>query len=114
LYNTYVKEIFNVYDIKRWVTKKTITDKVLNPKRTNEQKVLDCIQGTEYVEGDKIYTFFKSDESLCLVENFSGDYHVDKLLEKLYKTGLVFVSVLDIDNLFINYKLKKNKKLLGL
>jgi hypothetical protein len=110
IYNDYVIEILNVKDIKRWAGKKTLTDKVLNPQRTNEQKVLDAIQGSEYVEGAKIYTYFKSDNSLSLIENFDGDYNKDKLLEKLFKTSKVFDNIIDTEAVFKNYKLKKNKK----
>lgn len=112
IYNQYVKEIMNIKDIKRWATRKTITEKVLDAKRTNEQKVLDVIEGSEIVEGDRIYTYFKNDCSLALVENFDGDYNKDKLLEKLYKTIEIFENVIDI-NLFLNYKLKRNKELLN-
>ena len=41
--NEYIKEIFNVTDISRWCSRKTITENVLNPERTNEQKILDAI-----------------------------------------------------------------------
>lgn len=112
IYEEYVKEIMNLSDISRWATKKTVTDKVLNPKRTNEQKVLDAIKGKEISEGDKIYTFFKSDDSLCLVEDFNGDYNQSKMLQSLYKTAQVFDSVLPTKDYFINYSLKTKRKLL--
>lgn len=112
VYNEYIKEIMNIKDISRWSSKKTITPAVLNPKRTTEQKIKDTLVGTEYVEGDKIRVFFKSDESLCLQEKFDGDYHKDRMLEKLYDTAFLFDTILITENLFINYKLKKNKKLL--
>lgn len=110
IYTKYVLEALNIKDIKRWSGKKTITDKVLNAERTNEQKVLDVIQGTEYVEGDKIYTYFKEDGSLGLAEEFDGNYDKDKVLEKLYKTSKIFETILDIEQIFPNYKLKKNKQ----
>lgn len=108
IYNEYVKEILNLKDIYRWVTRKTITDKVLNPKRTNEQKVKDAFEGSEYSEGDRIYTFFKSDNSLCLVENFNGDYSIPKLLKKLHDTVKIFKEVMDVTQ-FPNYSLKNKK-----
>lgn len=111
IYSTYVKEIMDVRDINRWATRKTVTDNVLNAKRTNEQKVLDAIENSEYAEGDRIYCYFKSDDSLALVENFDGDYNKDKLLEKLFKTALVFDTIID-KTIFVNYKLKKNKSVL--
>lgn len=109
IYKLYVKEAINVQDIKRWVTRKSITQNVLKAKRTNEQKVLDVIKGTEYTEGDRIYTYFKEDGALGLVENFDGKYDKDKLLHKLYQTANIFKTVLPVNELFKNYKLKRNK-----
>lgn len=110
IYTRYVKEILTLKDMTRWCTRKTITKTVLESKRTNETKVVDCIQGTEYVEGDRILTFYKEDESLCLLERFDGkNYSIDKLLGKLYDTACIFETILDVNNLFLNYKLKRNK-----
>lgn len=108
IYKTYVKEAVNIKDIKRWVSRKTISEKILNPQRTNEQKVYDIIQETNFSEGDRIYCFFKTDGSLALAENFNGDYDKDKMLEKLYKTSEIFDSVIP-EGTFTNYKLKRNK-----
>lgn len=112
IYNSYVKEIMNVTDIKRWASRKTLTDKIFNAERLNEQKVKDAIEDTEYVEGDRVWTFFKEDESLELVENFNGDYNKDRLLRKLYNTAKVFESIMPVKELFLNYGLKRNKELL--
>jgi hypothetical protein len=101
----------DIKDIKRWASKKTITDKVLNPQRTNEQKVLDALGDSEFAEGDKIYIYFKEDDSLGLVQNFDGKYNKDKMIEKVFKTSKLFDSVIP-EGTFINYKLKKNKNLL--
>jgi hypothetical protein len=99
----------NISDIKRWVSRKTISEKTLNPQRTNEQKIYDIIQDGNFSEGDRIYCFFKSDGSLALADNFNGDYDKDKMLEKLFKTAEIFDTVIPMDN-FKNYKLKRNKK----
>jgi len=112
IYTKYVKEVMNITDINRWVSKKTITDKVLNPKRLNEEKVLKAIQGKDYSEGDKAYFFFKSDESLSLVEDFDGDYNHTRLLKKLFNTGRMFETVLPIKEVFPNYSLKRNQEAL--
>jgi DNA polymerase elongation subunit (family B) len=112
IYNKYAKMITQITDITDWCTKKTITKAVLNPERTNEQKVADIIEDEEYIqEGDKIYTYFKKDKSLGLRDNFGGDYCEETLLDKLYKTLKIFNTVLDID-LIPNYKLARNKDLL--
>lgn len=108
IYNSYVKEIINLKDISRWSSKKTVTDKVLNPERTNEQKVLDAIEGSEYVEGDKIRTYFDKDKKLKLEEHWNNDHDVDSLLLKVYNTIEVFETVLNMEQ-FLNYKLKRNK-----
>lgn len=111
IYNKYVKEAMDIVDINRWATRKTITANVLNAKRTNEQKILDAISGMDFAEGDRIYTYFKEDGSISLAENFKKDYNKDIMLEKLYKTSSVFDTILPEDT-FINYKLKRNKKIL--
>lgn len=110
LYAKYVEEIMNITDITRWCSKKTITPAVLNPKRSNEQKILDSIKDTEYTEGDKIHVFYLEDESLCLKENFTGEYNKKRLLEKLYNTGALFDTILETEQIFKNYTLKRNKK----
>jgi DNA polymerase I len=112
IYDKLAHEILNINDIRRWATRKTITEKVLNASRANEQKVKDAIEGTEYVEGDRAYFFFRNDTSQCLVERFDGDYDKSRLFEKLYKTAEIFDTILPVKELFPNYKLKRNKKLL--
>lgn len=108
LYDQYIKQCFNITDMAPWTKKVTVTDKVLNPERTNEQKILDAIGDKTVQEGDKIYVFFRKDESLCLLENFSGDYDEMVLVEKLWKTLKVFENVIDFAQ-FPKYHLKKNK-----
>lgn len=111
VYNNYVKEIMGITDITKWCNKKTITEKVQTSERTNETKVMDVIENTDYREGDKIYVYYKSDKTLGLRENFDGDYCKDTLLKKLYATAKIFDTILDM-SLFPNYALKKNKGLL--
>lgn len=112
IYTKYVKEILNVTDMKRWSSKKTITSKVINAERTNEQKVLDALDGVDYQEGDKVWMYFRKDGSLGIAENFDGNYDEMKLLEKLFKTAKVFDNILPTSELFPNLKLKKNSGLL--
>jgi DNA polymerase elongation subunit (family B) len=57
IYNEYIKEAVNITDILRWSVKKNITAAVLNPTRTNEQKVLDALEGMEVQEGDKYFMY---------------------------------------------------------
>ena len=109
IYHEYIKEAANIKDIKRWASRKTISERTLNSERTNESRIKDTIEGTEYVEGDRIWTFFKTKDQLELVERFDGQYDLDKVLKSVYDTTKVFGNVLDCDNLFKNYGLKKNK-----
>lgn len=109
VYHKYILEINNIKDITRWASKKTITAAVLAPKRTNEQKVKDAIEGGDYVEGDKAYFFYKEDETLCLVEKFDGDYDRKRLLKKLHSTTSTFSTVID-KSIFLNYTLKSNQE----
>lgn len=112
IYNKYVLEIKNgVKDIKRWSSKKTLTDKVFSSDRANETKIVDAINGSEYKEADKVYLYFKEDGSLCLAEAFNGDYDKDRLYKKLYNSASFFSEVLK-DNIFLNYALKRNKKII--
>jgi hypothetical protein len=109
LYNELAKEAVNVTDIHRWVSKKTITEKVLKPEHTTQLKIYNLIKDKDVQNGDKVWVYFKPDGDLMLEENFDGNYNKDKLLERLYKTVEILSSVLDIAK-FPNYKLKKNKK----
>jgi len=111
LYNMYAKEIINITDMKRWSCKKTITEAIFKSERTNETKVKACIEGTDYRIADKIYCFFRNDDSLCLLEEFNGDYSKSRLLKKLYNTFEIFSEVLPGVDL-PNYSLKRNQKLL--
>lgn len=111
LYNGVALEIMNIKDIGPWCSKKTVTDKILNPVRSNEQNVLDAIGNKHVQEGDKVYVFYEDDKTLALGENFNGNYSTGRLLDKLFKTIKIFDSVLNIEK-FPNYKLKKNNKLL--
>lgn len=112
IYYKFVKEINDVKDIKRWCSKKTLSDTTYESSRENEAKIIRAIQGTEYVSGDKVYLYFKSDDSLNLAERFDGDYNKDRLWEKLYKATDRFATIMDVDKLFPNFKLKRNKELL--
>lgn len=112
LYQQYVLEIMNVTEIKRWASKKTITDKILKNERTNELKIRNAIEGTDYVEGDKIFVYYKEDGTLNLVEKFNNDHDKSNLLKKLYKTAETFETILPVPELFPNFSLKKNQKML--
>lgn len=111
VYQTYVNEILNLKDIKRWASKKTLSQTTYESERANETKIIDAIKGTEYKEGDKVFVYFTNDGSLKLVENYLNDHDIGKLLKKLHSTSKVFDAVIPKDT-FINFALKKNFKLL--
>ena len=112
-YMMYVSEIMNITNMQRWAARKTFSEKMLTSTRMNETKVMNAIKGSNYVEGDRFNTFYLPDDNLCLVENFSGEYNKTRLLKNLYDTVSVFSTVLPVKELFVNYSLKRNAKLLG-
>lgn len=105
-------EIGKLTDITPWCFKATVTKKVLEPTTTFNKKVLDAIGRRPVSEGDKVYLFYKEDGSLCLRENFSGEFDRFKLLGKLRDTIEVFGNVFDV-NLFPDLKIKRNEELLS-
>jgi DNA polymerase elongation subunit (family B) len=107
-----VHEINNIADISPWCFKVTVTKKVLDPQATFQQKIRAAIGDYPVSEGDKVYLFFKEDGSLCLRENFAGDFDRMKLLGKLRDTIEVFANVFDV-NLFPDLTLKRNQELLA-
>ena len=111
LYNNYAKEILEIEDITDWCKTKTITQKVLNPKTAENEKVLATIKKIHFQEGDKIKIFYLDEDNMELLTHFSGKYYTDKYLEKLYDTLSIFDGVYDV-SVFPNYKLKKNRALL--
>lgn len=113
LYTKLVHEICNIQEIKRWASRKTLSSTMQDSDRTTELKVMEALKGSNYREGDRFYTFFLPDESLCLVENFSGIYNKKRLLKNLFDTNMVFDGVIpDLEKVFINYALVKNQKFL--
>lgn len=110
IYNSLAKEIDNITDMKRWCSRKTISATTLSSERANETKIVDAIAGTDYVEGDRIYTYFKEDKTLGLLEHFDGKYDKVKLFKDLYTTTETFGAILPIKTLFMNYSLVKNQK----
>lgn len=112
LYMRFVAEIMDVKDIKRWSARKTLSSTMQESERANETRVLDALKGSDYKEGDRFWVYRKTETELCLAENFDGVYDKPSLLKNLYDTVTIFDSVIPVKDLFINYKLKKNYKLL--
>lgn len=113
-YTEYVDEIMNVKDIKRFAARKTLSSTMLESERTNETKVMDALKGSNYTEGDRFHVLYRQDDTICLVENFNGDYNKVRLLKNLYDTATILDGVIPVKDLFLNYSLKRNQKILGL
>lgn len=114
IYNEYVNEILDVKDIKRFASRKTLSSTMQASERLNETRVIDALKGSNYTEGDRMYMFYLPNDSLCLAENFKGDYNKARLLKNLFDTISIFDTILPVKELFLNYSLKKNQKLLGI
>ncbi len=112
LYNSYAKEIVNITDIKRWSSKKSLTEKVYAAEATAQAKILEAIKGSDYRPGDKAWVYFAKDESLKLQENWNNDHDENRLLKKLHSTAKIFHTVVNMEH-FINYSLKKNKEMVS-
>lgn len=112
LYLKYSKDILNLKDISTWCLKKTITKAVMKPERTTEERVQKAILDIDFQEGDKIYMFYETDDTLSLQQNFKGEYSKKRLLKKLYATLKVFKNIIDI-SLFPDFTIKKNLTLLS-
>lgn len=130
IYHKYVKEIYNLTNINRWATKKTVTEAVLKSDRTNEVKVRNALTGTTLQQGDKVYLYsamgnlvqigtnkkgepkFDFEYPLKLADKFdpkAPDHDIDHLLKRVYDTICILENILDI-NKFLNYNLKRNKQ----
>ena len=135
IYNKYIYEAYNIEDISRWATKKSVTKSVLNPTRTNEQKVLDAIKRLDPREGDKVYLYSAIDGKvqnivkgepvflkngnpkmvenriLKTVEQWNGDEDKMHYVKRVYMTVEILKNVIDTSG-FIKYHLKSNRHLL--
>lgn len=112
LYWQYVLEINDVKDIKRWAARKTLSSTMEESNRANETKVMDAIKDSDYKEGDRFYVYYKTDDTICLVENFDGDYNKIRLFKNLFDTMMIFSYVIPVKDLLLNYSLKKNQQFL--
>lgn len=136
IYKSYVKEAWNIKDINRWVTKKTITKSVLNPERTNEQKVKDAITEEFVNEGDKVWLYSAIDgevqkmekrqpviykktglpkmvpnKVLKFPEQWNGDEDKLHYVKRVYNTVMILSNIIDTSKI-IKYFNKTNQKLL--
>lgn len=112
IYNEYICKVRDgILDIKPWAKKLSLSPTTFESKRLNETKIIDAIQGSEYKSGDRIYVYSKPDGTLKLAERFDGDYDKDVYYEKIFKTTKRFETILPVKEMFLNYALKRNNKL---
>lgn len=112
LYSQYVSEIMNITEMKPWSARKTLSSTLFVSTRKNETRVVDALVGSHYREGDRCHMFRMPDESLKLAEHFTGEYCKESLLGNLWDTTIVFDTIIPVKELFLNYSLKRNYKLL--
>lgn len=112
LYSKYVEEAMQVSDIKRWASRKTLSETMVKSTRKNETEPLKAIQGTDYRMGDRFHIFRMPDDSYKLVEHYNGTYCKETLLQHIWDTTCTFDTVLPVKTLFVNNSLKKNYKIL--
>lgn len=111
IYKSFILEVNQLTDINRWTKKLTVTEKVLNPVRKNEQKPYDAILGKGLSQGDKFWVFETNDDKLCLANDWdvsNPTHDVVHLMDRIWKTMLIFKNVIPIEQ-FPKYTLKKNK-----
>jgi DNA polymerase elongation subunit (family B) len=122
IYENYLQEISNIEDISRWVTKLSISEKLLEGNDTSKKRKLEAIKDIDYQLGDKVYLFRKKDgvrpklkggekqyykktgelmteENIiyCLENKFNGDYHIPHYLKRVYATLEILKNVIDIE-----------------
>lgn len=112
IYMEYVLHVRDgIANIKDWSSKKSLSPTTFNSKRKNETKIVDALVGSEYKSGDRIYVY-PFDDKLILAERFDGQYDKEVYYKKLYKTTERFATILPVKDMFTNFALKKNIKLL--
>jgi hypothetical protein len=141
-YNQACCEAAFTFDVKHWVTKKTVSEKVLEANRPNEQKILNaCNMAIEHKvidgvqAGDKVYLYqaidgmiqAKSKGELVFSKKGEPKMIQNEILKfpELYKNdqdtehylGRIYATLVIIENIididkFTNYSLKKNRELL--
>lgn len=105
-------------DIDKWCFRKGLTSKSLDSKTTNTtalkiQAALEQDEDNEdgYEVMDRVFMYFDKDMNLKLTKFYNNDHNKEKMLEKLYKTGIRLEEIIG-KGFFLNYSLKKNYKLL--
>lgn len=128
--NDYKEEILNNYkalafqcikesiDINQFCFRKGLTSKSLdkNTTQTTAKKIQAALEEDNEIEEDyeimdRVFLYFDKDMNLKLTKFYNNDHNKEKLLEKLYKTGIRLEEILG-KGFFLNYSLKKNYKLL--
>ncbi len=114
IYHKYIREAMNIRDIKKWSKKITISTRTTVSERSNETRIIDALNRSNkpITEGDKHHIFFLEEKKLELAENFNGEYHKLTMVAKIFKCTQRFETILPIKEMFLNYSLARNQKLL--
>lgn len=103
-YNNCCKEVVEAFDVNQWLTKKTVTDSILNAKRANEQKPLDAINEaiakgvlTGVQEGDKVWLYSAIDGEVQ-----DSDKNGPKIVKKTGLPKMIERCVLRVPQLYNN------------
>ena len=128
----YVKEACQIADIKRWCVKKSVTRAVMEPTRSQEEKILDAIKDLNPQLGDKYYLYNAIDGEIQakakgtpvfskkglpkMIENRilklgskwnGGDEDYMHYVERVFANIELFTNVIDMEQ-FVRYELKTN------
>ena len=129
IYHKYVDEVFNIKDIKRWSSKKSISKAVLEGQGLAQQKIRDAVAHMTLQEGDKVYIYpvidgiidvkskgkivtnskgvvkTKPNQVYRTIDKWDGQVDTQHLLHRIYDTICILKNVLDM-SLFLDYSKK--------
>ena len=110
-YDALARTIMNLSKIDDWCSKKTVSNKVLNPTATTQRRIKEAIDrsGLDVVEGDKVFVYFENDSKLNLIENWNNKYDKKRLLKKLYNTVKCLDTVVNLEKYNKYYTIKLMK-----
>jgi DNA polymerase elongation subunit (family B) len=127
----YLYEIADIKDIRRWSTKKSVTESLLQADNTNKSRVLEALDTEQIRVGDKVHLylntegmrqqvvngeakFLKSGKPKMVpnriyktVDKFDGEYDVVYYIDRLFDTISILKTVIDITRV-PRYNLKAN------
>lgn len=109
IYHKYIIESQKVENIKDWAQKKTVSKAVMTSDRKQEVDVRNAIKDTNYKEGDKVWVFKNTEDTMTLAEKWCYNENKEHLAKRCYNTLLILKEVIDKKD-FTNYSLKSKQK----